>query len=51
MVGDGIAGYGCPSMSPIAAGLVHMELNRGGTVADVVVVWARDTADKQVKAG
>jgi glutaryl-CoA dehydrogenase len=129
IVGDGIVGYGCPPMSPIATGLVHMELNRGdgslgtllgvqaglamqsiamlgseeqkqrwlpamaqldklgafaltepahgsdsvaletsarrdgdewvingqkkwignGTLADVVVVWARDTADKQVK--
>jgi glutaryl-CoA dehydrogenase len=29
IVGDGITGYGCPPMSPIAAGLVHMELNRG----------------------
>ena len=29
IVGDGIVGYGCPSMSPIASGLVHMELNRG----------------------
>ena len=29
IVGDGIEGYGCPPMSPIAAGLVHMELNRG----------------------
>jgi glutaryl-CoA dehydrogenase len=29
LVGDGIAGYGCPPMSPIASGLVHMELNRG----------------------
>ncbi len=29
VVGDGIEGYGCPQMSPIAAGLVHMELNRG----------------------
>jgi len=29
VVGDGIDGYGCPPMSPIAAGLVHMELNRG----------------------
>jgi glutaryl-CoA dehydrogenase len=29
VVGDGIEGYGCPSMSPIATGLVHMELNRG----------------------
>ncbi|WP_018156147.1 acyl-CoA dehydrogenase family protein [Demetria terragena] len=29
LVGDGIEGYGCPPMSPIAAGLIHMELNRG----------------------
>ncbi len=29
LVGDGIAGYGCPPMSPLGAGLVHMELNRG----------------------
>jgi glutaryl-CoA dehydrogenase len=129
VVGDGISGYGCPPMSPIATGLIHMELNRGdgslgtflgaqaglamqsiamlgseeqkrqwlpdmaqltkigafaltepthgsdsvalettarrdgdtwtingakkwignGTIADVVVVWARDEADRQVK--
>ncbi len=129
LVGDGIQGYGCPDMDPLAAGLVTMELNRGdgslgtflgvqaglamrsiamlgspeqkqrwlpamarldklgafaltepdhgsdsialettarrdggsyvidgtkkwignGTLADVVVVWARDTADGQVK--
>jgi glutaryl-CoA dehydrogenase len=129
LVGDGITGYGCPAMDPLAAGLVTMELNRGdgsigtflgvqaglamrsiamlgsegqkrrwlpdmaragalgafaltepghgsdsvalettarrdgggyvidgkkkwignGTVADVAVVWARDTADRQVK--
>jgi glutaryl-CoA dehydrogenase len=29
LLGDGIEGYGCPPMTPIAAGLVHMELNRG----------------------
>ncbi len=29
LVGDGIEGYGCPPMSPIAAGLIHMEVNRG----------------------
>jgi glutaryl-CoA dehydrogenase len=29
LVGDGIAGYGCPEMSPLAAGLVNMELSRG----------------------
>jgi glutaryl-CoA dehydrogenase len=29
IVGDGIEGYGCPPMSPIASGLINMELNRG----------------------
>src|SRR5204862_4609609 len=29
IVGDGIEGYGCPTMSPIARGLIHLELNRG----------------------
>ena len=29
IVGDGIEGYGCPPMSPIAGGLINMELNRG----------------------
>jgi glutaryl-CoA dehydrogenase len=29
LVGDGIEGYGCPEMSPLAAGLVAMEINRG----------------------
>jgi glutaryl-CoA dehydrogenase len=29
LVGDGIEGYGCPEMSPLAAGLISMELNRG----------------------
>ena len=29
IVGDGIVGYGCPPMSPVAAGLINMELNRG----------------------
>ena len=29
IVGDGIEGYGCPAMSPVAAGLTNMELNRG----------------------
>ena len=28
-VGEDIEGYGCPSMSPLARGLVHMEVNRG----------------------
>jgi glutaryl-CoA dehydrogenase len=29
IIGDGIQGYGCAPMSPIACGLIHMELNRG----------------------
>ena len=29
IVGDGIEGYGCPPMSPIARGLIHLEINRG----------------------
>ncbi|GAC1362646.1 MAG: acyl-CoA dehydrogenase family protein [Actinomycetota bacterium] len=29
IVGDDIVGYGCPAMSPLAYGLVHMELHRG----------------------
>src|SRR5579862_8037739 len=29
VVGEDISGYGCPGLDPIAAGLVHMELNRG----------------------
>ena len=29
LVGDGIDRYGCPPMSPIATGLVHLEVNRG----------------------
>jgi glutaryl-CoA dehydrogenase len=29
LVGDDIDGYGCPGMSALACGLVHMEVNRG----------------------
>jgi glutaryl-CoA dehydrogenase len=29
IVGDDIAGYGCPGLSPLACGLLHMELHRG----------------------
>ncbi len=29
IVGEGIDGYGCPPMSPLAVGLINMELNRG----------------------
>jgi len=41
LVGDGIEGYGCPPMSATAAGLVHMELNRGdGSVGTFLGVQA-----------
>jgi len=41
IVGDGIEGYGCPPMSPIACGLIHMELNRGdGSIGTFVGVQA-----------
>ena len=29
LVGEGIEGYGCPPMDPLASGLISMELNRG----------------------
>jgi glutaryl-CoA dehydrogenase len=29
LVGEDIEGYGCPAMSPLARGFVHMEVNRG----------------------
>ncbi|WP_340536884.1 acyl-CoA dehydrogenase family protein [Nocardioides sp. GXZ039] len=41
LVGDGIEGYGCPPMSPIATGLIHLELNRGdGSVGTFLGVQA-----------
>ncbi|HEY5882515.1 MAG TPA: acyl-CoA dehydrogenase family protein [Nakamurella sp.] len=41
LVGAGIEGYGCPSMSPVAVGLVAMELNRGdGSLGTFVGVQA-----------
>jgi glutaryl-CoA dehydrogenase len=41
IVGDGIEGYGCPPMSPISCGLIHMELNRGdGSVGTFLGVQA-----------
>src|SRR6266513_3716440 len=41
IVGDGIEGYGCPPMGPIACGLVHLELNRGdGSLGTFVGVQA-----------
>jgi alkylation response protein AidB-like acyl-CoA dehydrogenase len=43
LVGDGIEGYDCPPMSPIATGLVHMELNRGdGSLGTFLGVQALD---------
>jgi glutaryl-CoA dehydrogenase len=29
LYGEDISGYGCPGMSPLARGLVNMELHRG----------------------
>jgi glutaryl-CoA dehydrogenase len=29
VIGEDIVGHGCPAMSPLARGLVHMEVNRG----------------------
>ena len=41
IVGDGIAGYGCPKLSPIANGLIHLELSRGdGSLATFLGVQA-----------
>jgi glutaryl-CoA dehydrogenase len=41
LVGDGIEGYGCPPMSPVAAGLVQMELSRGdGSIGTLLGVQA-----------
>jgi glutaryl-CoA dehydrogenase len=39
IVGEDIGGYGCPGLSPIACGLMHMELNRGdGSLGTLVGV-------------
>ncbi len=41
LVGDGLQGYGCPDMSPIAAGLINMELHRGdGSIGTALGVQA-----------
>jgi glutaryl-CoA dehydrogenase len=41
IVGDGLSGYGCPTMSPVAAGLINMELNRGdGSIGTIYAVQA-----------
>ena len=41
IVGEGIKGHGCPEMSPLAIGLVAMELNRGdGSLGTFVGVQA-----------
>ncbi|HVM66538.1 MAG TPA: acyl-CoA dehydrogenase family protein [Acidimicrobiales bacterium] len=41
IVGEGIVGYGCPPMSPMATGLIHMELSRGdGSLGTLLGVHA-----------
>ena len=49
IVGDDIEGHGCPAMSPLARGLVHMELHRGdgslGTFLGVQAGLAMKTID------
>jgi glutaryl-CoA dehydrogenase len=41
LVGDAIKGYGCPPMTPLAAGLIQMELSRGdGSLATLLGVQA-----------
>jgi len=41
IVGDGVEGYGCPTMDPLSAGLVHMEINRGdGSLGTFLAVQA-----------
>jgi glutaryl-CoA dehydrogenase len=49
MVGEDIVGHGCPAMSPLARGLVHMELHRGdgslGTFLGVQAGLAMKTID------
>jgi glutaryl-CoA dehydrogenase len=49
IVGEDIEGYGCPGMSPLARGLVHMELHRGdgslGTFLGVQAGLAMKTID------
>jgi glutaryl-CoA dehydrogenase len=41
LVGDGIEGFGCPPMTPTAAGLIIMELNRGdGSIGTFLGVQA-----------
>src|SRR6478609_1742781 len=41
IIGEGIEGYGCPEMSPLAVGLINMELNRGdGSLATFLGVQA-----------
>jgi glutaryl-CoA dehydrogenase len=41
IVGDGIVGYGCPDLDPIAVGLSYMELSRGdGSVGTFTGVQA-----------
>ncbi|MGH2717066.1 MAG: acyl-CoA dehydrogenase family protein, partial [Actinomycetota bacterium] len=49
IVGDDIQGYGCPALSPLTIGLIHMELHRGdgslGTFLGVQSGLAMKTID------
>jgi len=49
IVGDDIQGYGCPGLSPLTIGLIHMELHRGdgslGTFLGVQSGLAMKTID------
>ncbi len=49
IVGDDIKGYGCPGLSPLTIGLIHMELHRGdgslGTFLGVQSGLAMKTID------
>jgi glutaryl-CoA dehydrogenase len=48
IVGGEINGYGCPGMSPMAAGLVQMELNRGDGSLGVFYVVHSSLAMKAI---
>ena len=52
LYGEDIQGYGCPGMSPLARGLVNMELHRGdGSLGTFLGVQsgARDEDDRTAR--
>ncbi len=52
IVGDGIQGYGCPSMDPLSTGLINMELNRGdGSLGTFLAVQAGLAMQSIAKCG